>query len=91
MHRYYADFRRGKPAPSLTLLLTERVHSGAQELSRWLGERGYRGEGEAPTLPDDLRCEAARRYIETFELVTGQPFEADTEAPLPRMRRNLGL
>ncbi len=58
---------------------------------RWLVERGYRGEGEAPTLPDDLRCEAARRYIETFELVTGQPFEADTETPLPRMRRNLGL
>ncbi len=58
---------------------------------RWLVEHGYRGEGEAPALPDDLRCEAARRYIETFELVTGQPFDADTEAPLPRMRRNLGL
>ncbi len=58
---------------------------------RWLVERGYRGEGTAPALPDDLRCEAARRYIETFELVTGQPFEANTEAPLPRIRRNLGL
>lgn len=58
---------------------------------RWLVERGYRGEGEAPALSEDLRCEAARRYIETFELVTGQPFEANTEPPLSRMRRNLGL
>jgi phosphoribosylaminoimidazole-succinocarboxamide synthase len=58
---------------------------------RWLVERGYRGEGTPPALPDELRCEAARRYIETFEIVTGQAFEADTEAPIERMRRNLGI
>jgi phosphoribosylaminoimidazole-succinocarboxamide synthase len=57
----------------------------------WLGEQGYRGDGEAPELPVPVRCEAARRYIETFEQVTGEAFEADTESPEPRIRRNLGI
>jgi phosphoribosylaminoimidazole-succinocarboxamide synthase len=59
---------------------------------RWLvSERGYRGEGAPPVLPDDVRCEAAARYIEAYELVTGQRFAASAEAPEPRIRRNLGL
>jgi phosphoribosylaminoimidazole-succinocarboxamide synthase len=28
---------------------------------RWLAERGFRGEGPPPPLPDDVRCEAAAR------------------------------
>ncbi|UCE85548.1 MAG: phosphoribosylaminoimidazolesuccinocarboxamide synthase [Deltaproteobacteria bacterium] len=57
---------------------------------RWLvEERGYRGEGPPPTLPDEVRCEAARRYIEAYELVTGLAFEPDTEEPTERIRRNL--
>jgi phosphoribosylaminoimidazole-succinocarboxamide synthase len=58
---------------------------------RWLADQGYRGEGTPPPLPDDVRCEAARRYVETFERITGESFVPDTEAPLPRIRRNLGL
>ena len=59
---------------------------------RWLiAERGYRGEGPPPALPDAVRIEAARRYVEAYERVTGQPFVADGEAPEPRIRRNLGL
>jgi phosphoribosylaminoimidazole-succinocarboxamide synthase len=59
---------------------------------RWLvSERGYRGEGVPPPLPDEVRCEAARRYIEAYERVTGQGFAADAEPPEPRIRRNLGL
>ena len=58
---------------------------------RWLGERGYRGEGPPPELPIDVRCEAARRYIEAFEQVTGRAFEPDPEPPLPRIRRKLGV
>ncbi len=58
---------------------------------RWLVEQGYRGEGPSPALPDAVRCEAARRYIEAFERVTGQDFEPDAEPPEPRIRRNLGL
>ncbi len=58
---------------------------------RWLGEQGYKGDGPPPTLPDDVRCEAARRYIEAFEQVTGLAFQPDTDEPIARIRRNLGL
>jgi phosphoribosylaminoimidazole-succinocarboxamide synthase len=58
---------------------------------RWLGERGYRGEGPAPEIPVDVRCEAARRYIEAFEQISAMAFEPNLEPPLPRIRRNLGI
>ena len=58
---------------------------------RWLVEHGYRGEGTPPTLPDDVRCEASRRYIEAYERVTGSAFEPDLEPPTERIRANLGL
>ena len=59
---------------------------------RWLvNERGYRGDGPPPALTDDVRVEAARRYIATFELITGRSFEPDTSDPLPRIRNNLGI
>ena len=58
---------------------------------RWLGDQGYRGEGEIPEIPIDVRCEAARRYIEAFEQITATAFEPDLEDPMPRIRRNLGL
>ena len=40
----------------------------------WLADQGFRGEGEPPALPDEVRIEAARRYIEAYETVTGQTF-----------------
>jgi phosphoribosylaminoimidazole-succinocarboxamide synthase len=58
-------------------------------IRRWLSERGFRGEGPPPTLPDDVRCEASRRYIEAFEAVAGVAFEPATEEPEPRIRRSL--
>jgi len=58
---------------------------------RWLAERGYRGQGAPPPLPDEVRCEAARRYVEAYERVTGRAFAPETEDPLPRILRNLGL
>lgn len=59
---------------------------------RWLTrERGWRGEGPPPELPVEVRCEAARRYVEAYERITGGAFEPDTEDPAPRIRRRLGL
>jgi phosphoribosylaminoimidazole-succinocarboxamide synthase len=58
---------------------------------RWLQQQGYRGEGAPPVIPDEVRCEAARRYVEAYEQVTGLAFAPDTEPALPRIRRNLGL
>lgn len=58
---------------------------------RWLVEQGFRGEGTPPPLTADLRREAARRYVEIFEQLTGTPFEPDTNPPLPRVAANLAL
>ncbi len=59
---------------------------------RWLAnEHGYRGEGPPPALTEDVRVEAALRYIEAYERVTGLDFEANTEPPEERIRQNLGL
>jgi phosphoribosylaminoimidazole-succinocarboxamide synthase len=53
---------------------------------RWLvGEGGYSGDGPPPRLPDDVRVEAARRYIRNFELVTGRTFEPDRREPVARI------
>lgn len=58
---------------------------------RWLIEgAGFDGRGEPPDLPDDIRVEAARRYIATYELITGRQFVPDTDEPLERIARNLG-
>jgi phosphoribosylaminoimidazole-succinocarboxamide synthase len=58
---------------------------------RWLGEQGYRGDGPIPEIPVAVRCEAARRYIEAYEQITGRSFEPNLEPPQPRIRKNLGL
>jgi phosphoribosylaminoimidazole-succinocarboxamide synthase len=58
---------------------------------RWLAERGYKGDGAPPPLPDDVRSEAARRYIETFERITGTAFSPDVEPPVERIRRHLKI
>jgi phosphoribosylaminoimidazole-succinocarboxamide synthase len=58
---------------------------------RWLVEtHGYRGDGPPPPLPDAVRIEAARRYIEIYQVVTGRPFVPDTSDPLRRIARSLG-
>jgi phosphoribosylaminoimidazole-succinocarboxamide synthase len=57
----------------------------------WVSAQGWRGEGLPPALPVEVRCEAARRYLEIFEQLTGMPFVPDLEEPLARIRRNLGL
>ncbi len=58
---------------------------------RWLVDQGFRGEGAPPPLTREVRAEAARRYVETFEQITGRGFEAAAQPPLSRVARNLGL
>ncbi len=60
-------------------------------MRRWLGDQGYRGEGEPPEIPVEVRCETARRYIEAMEQITGLPFSPNLEPPLERIARNLGI
>jgi phosphoribosylaminoimidazole-succinocarboxamide synthase len=41
-------------------------------------------------MPDEIRLEAARRYIASYELVTGERFVPDTRDPIPRIAAALG-
>jgi phosphoribosylaminoimidazole-succinocarboxamide synthase len=58
---------------------------------RWLAQQGFDGHGPPPPLPDAIRIEAARRYVETYERITGQTFVPDTTAPLERLAAHLGV
>ena len=58
---------------------------------RYYTALGYRGDGEPPELAPEVRVGAAKRYIEAYEKITGERFVPDTEPPLPRIARNLGL
>lgn len=60
-------------------------------LRRWLAERGYRGEGAPPEIEVEVLVEAAARYIETYETVTGEIFVPARGEPQPRIARALGL
>lgn len=50
-------------------------------LRQWLMERGFSGNGEAPSIPDDVRLELAQKYINAFETVTGIPFVPESLPP----------
>ena len=58
---------------------------------RWLKGQGYAGDGAPPTIPDEVRVEASRRYIEACDAVTAQSFVPNDDEPLHRMRANLKL
>jgi phosphoribosylaminoimidazole-succinocarboxamide synthase len=78
---YQARFDRGEEPRGLD----------KEYVRKALAETGYVGEGPPPPLTEEVRCEASRRYIALFELVTGRPFVPDTEEPMARIRRNLKI
>ncbi len=51
----------------------------------WYSRQNYRGDGEPPTLPDEIIAETARRYIGLYEGLTGQTFEAVAAPAAPRI------
>jgi phosphoribosylaminoimidazole-succinocarboxamide synthase len=76
----------------------ERFHGGQdpdsfdkEYVRRYLAAQGFRGDGPIPAIPDDVRVEATRRYIEAVEQITQEPFLPDLEPPVARIRNNLGL
>jgi phosphoribosylaminoimidazole-succinocarboxamide synthase len=62
-------------------------------LRRWMAETlDYRGDGPPPALPDEVRVEAAKRYIKIYELITGKEFVPDRSSnPRARIAKNLGV
>jgi phosphoribosylaminoimidazole-succinocarboxamide synthase len=55
----------------------------------WLADQGFRGDGKPPALTDEVRVEAAKRYIQAYEQVTGLAFTITEEPVAARMLRNL--
>lgn len=54
---------------------------------RWLKEtHGYTGDGPVPEIPDEVRVEAAHRYIALYELITGEPFDPGEGSLLDRLQ-----
>jgi phosphoribosylaminoimidazole-succinocarboxamide synthase len=58
---------------------------------RFLADQGFTGDGDIPPIPDDVKIEAMRRYIQACEQVTGATFEPNLDDPGPRMKKALGL
>jgi phosphoribosylaminoimidazole-succinocarboxamide synthase len=51
--------------------------------------KGYRGDGEIPSMPDDLWVSASERYIQIYEMLTGQEFIPGTYPIQERLIVNL--
>jgi phosphoribosylaminoimidazole-succinocarboxamide synthase len=58
---------------------------------QWLANRGFIGDGHIPNIPDEVKIEAAKRYITAYEMITGKEFKANNEDVLERIRRNLRI
>ena len=52
-------------------------------------EKGYRGDGPIPEVPDDLWIALSQRYIAIYEMLTGKLFEPGTYPIEPRLIGNL--
>ena len=57
----------------------------------WLIEQGYMGEGTPPEFPDAFRVDVALRYMEAYEMITGQRFEAEVGPVAESIKKALRL
>ena len=60
-----------------------------EPIRRWLIERGFRGEGEVPVIPDSYRAELTSHYAKSYERMTGEVCSLDLSPPNDRIERNL--
>ena len=56
---------------------------------QYLAKLGFVGEGTIPGIPDGVKVEAARRYIQAYEMITGKQFEAEVGDVRDRIMKNL--
>jgi phosphoribosylaminoimidazole-succinocarboxamide synthase len=54
-----------------------------------MAEQGFRGDGEAPVLTDEVRIATATRYILLAEELTQRPFEAPEPTAAERVANAL--
>lgn len=55
----------------------------------WLVSQGFRGDGEPPALTEQVRIEAAKRYIQAYETVTGLDLQITDEPAPSRIEHSL--
>jgi phosphoribosylaminoimidazole-succinocarboxamide synthase len=61
-----------------------------ENIRQWLiKEHGFSGHGKPPPLTDDVRVMLARKYIEVYELLTGETFTSETGSVAERIEKNL--
>jgi phosphoribosylaminoimidazole-succinocarboxamide synthase len=78
---YEARFRAGEDPESFD----------KEYVRRWLAGQGFKGDGPVPNIPDDVKVEASRRYIQACDEIRGTAFVPDESEPLPRIAKNLGI
>jgi phosphoribosylaminoimidazole-succinocarboxamide synthase len=61
-----------------------------ENIRQWLiKEHGFSGHGAPPALTDDVRIMLARKYIEVFELLTGETFTSAVGPVAARIEQHL--
>jgi len=68
---------------------TEQDYYDKEFVRLWLAARGlnqFGMEEKLKELPDELFAEAAMRYVEVYEAITGQKFEYEIGDPMPRIQ-----
>ncbi len=67
---YEGDFRAGKSPAKLD----------KEYLRRWLMDRGFKGRGDPPLIPDNVKLELSSRYLEAYQRITGTDFSPMVDA-----------
>jgi phosphoribosylaminoimidazole-succinocarboxamide synthase len=75
----------------------EKLFEGGKEphkldkeyVRQWLADKGFIGEGKIPEIPDEVKIEAAKRYIRAYEMITGKVFDAKNESIIDRIEKRL--
>ncbi len=58
-------------------------------IRRAYADQGYRGDGQPPEMPASLWADAASRYIQIYEMLSGQVFQPGSYPVGPRLLANL--
>ena len=77
--KYQENFDAGK----------EQRKIDKEYVRKWYADQGFVGDGTPPEMTDEVRVEAAKRYIEAFETVTGQTFVPDQGDVQERIKQAL--
>lgn len=55
----------------------------------WLRQNGFEGDGDAPELVPEVKVEACKKYVYSYETLTGEEFSVDEAPIVERIQNNL--